>query len=161
MEDTFQEMDINKPSVTVTVVKEEPKDKSMTISQVDGLVDSDYGDTDSSGDSSEDTPQVSSSKRRPPKRRLADAIPEDTYPEWGVINTPMATDTDQEHPDRTNPDGALIKNVSTIPMDCESEPDMMIDTDVPKTTATTPCGSPPKQPRYIPIFSSIGTPSVL
>ena len=44
VEDTFQELDINRPSVTVTrVVKEEPKDKSMTMPQLDGLVDSEYG----------------------------------------------------------------------------------------------------------------------
>merc|ERR1712015_115470 len=107
MEDTFQEMDINRPSVTVTVsstIKEEPKNKSETISQVDGLVDSDYGDTDSSEDSSEDTPQVSGSERRPPKRRLADATPDSTYPEWGVIETPVATNTDQVHPDETSPE---------------------------------------------------------
>merc|ERR1712183_828536 len=98
MEDTFQELDINRPSVTVTrIIKEEPKDKSMTMSQVDGLVDSDYGDTDSSEDSPEDTTQVSGSERRPPKRRLADATPDSTYPEWGVLETPVTTNTDQAH----------------------------------------------------------------
>ena len=45
--------------VTVTrVVKEEPKEKSMMMSQLDGLVDSEYGETDSSEDSSEDAPHV-------------------------------------------------------------------------------------------------------
>ena len=219
VEDTFQELDINRPSVTVTrVVKEEPKDKSMTMSQLDGLVDSEYGDTDSSEDSSEDTPQVwevkdakswvlqelrkmgnhekysdilnyrddgdekwrkranaiigamnrnnltwtdiqdenqsgsdraqpSGSEKRPSKRRLEDVRLDNTYPEWGVIEAPGVNTTNQEHPDETWPTEAFVKRISTIPLDCESEPEVMVDTEIPRSPAATPCGSPPKQPR--------------
>ena len=57
VEDTLQELNINRESVTVTrIVDEKPKERSMMMSQLDGLVE--YSETDSSEDSSADTSHI-------------------------------------------------------------------------------------------------------
>ena len=64
-------------------------------------------------------------------RSLEEAKLDETYLEWGVVGGQGVKTTDQEQANGTSGE-EFIEKISTIPLDSESEPEVMIDTEIPK-----------------------------